>query len=421
MLKQSFGIKTHLGRVKEYNSDAVIDFAIDNGHVFVVCDGHDGENGNGSLAARLTADSIKKYFSNRNYKDIAKALTNAITFANYTVNEQKQKDPRCVGMASTIAVLINYENKVYYAYAGDSRIAIFKNNKLTQLTKDHLSNNNNPFEAEVTNMVGLNPEIKFGVCRTPVDVADNDIFLLSTDGLTDIVSPIEISQILDDDNTSAEHKCQLLIDRANQNGGDDNISVAVIEFHNITNNKKTIKISKKTIKTIFTVLALLAIAFSAYLTVKWFVNKEPEQPLIINNSTNSQQNNNDNEYTELLKKEKEIGEKIKTDKTKVTVTKVEGTLYDYKIEPGDNLYRIAIRFGVTQKQLTELNGTKAENLKVGAILNIPIRCIHTVTSGESYSLICDKYIIEKKRIGQANNINTSLPLKVGQELVIPVK
>ncbi len=64
-LNYSFGSITQLGKQQDFNSDAIIEFSILDGHVFVICDGHDGDEGHGALAAKLTADSIKKYFHNR--------------------------------------------------------------------------------------------------------------------------------------------------------------------------------------------------------------------------------------------------------------------------------------------------------------------------------------------------------------------
>ncbi len=93
----------------------------------------------------------------------------------------------------------------------------------------------------------------------------------------------------------------------------------------------------------------------------------------------------------------------------------------HKVGSGENLYRIAIRYGVTQVQLKEINGSKAEKLKAGSNLTIPVKALHTVEQGESYSTLSDKYNVKIDRICTANNISASKPLKPGQKLIIPFK
>jgi len=68
----SSGSKTQAGSAKEFNTDAMVDFTILDGHVFAVCDGHDGVNGHGALSSKLVTESIKKYlvFIKSNFKFI---------------------------------------------------------------------------------------------------------------------------------------------------------------------------------------------------------------------------------------------------------------------------------------------------------------------------------------------------------------
>jgi LysM repeat protein len=93
--------------------------------------------------------------------------------------------------------------------------------------------------------------------------------------------------------------------------------------------------------------------------------------------------------------------------------------YSHKISYGENLYRLAIRFNLTQKKLTELNGNKAKSLVAGSILKIPVKALHKVESGESLSVISDEYNVKIKTICQATEISKTAVLKVGMMLIIP--
>ena len=228
----SSGNITHPGLVKEFNSDSILDFTIPDGHVFLVCDGHEGPGGHAALASKLTSESIKKYFYNRSYKDVNHALTNAVTYANYTVYEQSVKEEKYNGIGSTLAIIIYRDNKVYYAYAGDSRIYLYNDQKLQALTRDHVVDPQNVKESEVNVLIGANKDIRFGVSKNPLAVNENDLFLLCTDGLTDALTEDEITEVLSDPNMSPEHKCLILNQRVVDKGGDDNVSIQIIEFVN---------------------------------------------------------------------------------------------------------------------------------------------------------------------------------------------
>jgi protein phosphatase len=278
-LHLSFGSFTDAGQVNEFNTDALIEFKIADGHVFIVCDGHNGEHGHGALAAKLIVESIKKYFYNRTYKDMAKALTNAITFANVALFEQAQKDEKYKGMASTLAILIYYENKIYYAYAGDSRIYLYRNAKLQPLTRDHVDDPLNAIGADVKVLIGRSKDIKFGVCKTPIQIVEDDIFLLCTDGLTDQVTDTEIEEIIGDVDKAPEHKAKNLIDLADEKGGNDCVSVQVVEFAQVIELQKPkpkMKINinfKLMLYWVLGTVALVALGFGGYKGYEAFKNR----------------------------------------------------------------------------------------------------------------------------------------------------
>lgn len=424
-LSLSFGSKTDAGKTKQYNSDAIIDFPIEDGHVFVVCDGHDGEQGHGALAAKLTAESIKKYFYNKTYKDLQKALTNAITFANYSVYEQSQKDEKYQGMGSTIAVLIVKGSKVYYAYAGDSRIYKLINKKLQPLTRDHVEDVENPKSSPVSVLIGRAKDIKFGVCKQPLTVNEGDHFLLCSDGLTDVLSDKDIEQILVDENTSAEHKAINLVDASNEKEGADNISVYNIDFNKpvVVEKVKTTKISKKTIVIAVVTLLVLLIASVLFVNKDKFVLVEKENIEIIPADKNAEIPIEEKNYAEnqtmdikVLENQAEELEYESIEPQSLNET----IYYKHHVQYGENLYRLGLRYNIPQQTIIEINKSKATNLVAGSYLQIPVTAIYTVKAGDSYSVVSDKFNVKISVIKKANKIDNNQPFTAGQELIIPL-
>lgn len=435
-LNYSFGQNTQLGKDKEFNTDAVLEFPIPNGHVFLVCDGHDGDEGHGALASKLTAESIKKYFFNKNYKDTLHALTNAVTFANFSVFEQAEKDPKYKNIGSTIAILIYRNGKVYYAYAGDSRIYLHKDGKLKALTLDHVDDKYNPAESEVNILLGKEKDIKFGVCKAPFQVAVNDRFVLCTDGLTDVVSNDEISEVVGDHNTSPDHKAMLLMQKVDENAGSGNASIQVIEFddkHKVP--RGSIK-TKQIINIIAIVLGIGVIGIGAFLSYNYFSNRpskstteapkkikkeipiidipEPEEkavPVVEDKKTETKD-----------KVEASKPEAVKPESKPAIESKVVGDQFFYhQVQFGENLYRLSLRYGVSQEELKKINGSKAVNLIAGNSLKVPVRAVHVVKKGESYSVLSDKYNIKIDIICRANKLDRNQPLSEGEKVAIPFK
>jgi protein phosphatase len=419
-----YGSKTNNGLVKEFNTDSIIEFEIPNGHVFVVCDGHDGPDGHGALASKLTTESIKKYFFNRSYKDIIKALTNAITFANITLFEQTKKDSKYNGIGSTIAILIYFNKNIYYAYAGDSRIYVLRDDELQPLTRDHVNNPDNPIDDEVNIFIGKDKNIKFGVCKKPLTANVNDVYMLCTDGLTDKLTKDDIVEVLSDKDKSSEHKCLDLIDLANEKGGEDCVSVQVIDFSEKITKPKI----KKTLKTKYIILGILSIViasvigffeFNDDLSQKEEVVVEEQSDIIQEPEISDKLVVEEPTIEEDIEQDNSVDEKEKNEEVN-NIEDNQEVFYNHKIKYGENLYRIAIRYNTTQLKLIEINGDRAKRLVAGTTIKIPVKAIHTVQSGESFSSISDKYKIKIRAICVANKLEKENPLKLGQKLIIPL-
>ena len=126
---------TDKGMVRSRNEDYLGYFDTVNGHIFVVCDGIGGLPC-GDKAAQTVVNSVKFFFSNFYYRDVHKALEDALDYAQNRMAEEARTDRECAGMGCTVVLALVRYNKVYYAHMGDSRIYFMHNRKLQQLTQD---------------------------------------------------------------------------------------------------------------------------------------------------------------------------------------------------------------------------------------------------------------------------------------------
>ena len=447
-----FGNLSDTGKVKEHNKDAFIDFKINNGHGFVVCNGIDGKEGGGAIASKIATNSIKQYFINKNYTDILKALTNAILFANYEIFNQAQKNNKYKDMGTTIVVVIFVKNEIYYAYAGNSRLYIYRNNNLQGLTKDHTivqnlidkgeitanEAKNHPDKDKLFNFLGLKKEIKFGICKQAVKVENEDMLLLCTDGLTDMMSDNDIQNILKDGNSSVQHKTLNLINKANENGGKDNTTVQLIRFFDASLNQSlelddNNKNSKKSFtKYLLGIIITIAVILGAYFIYNnYFSNSNKNQiTSILKNkkipkkikasNTNKDKKNISDSLNKPTTSDTKIIEKKNNPETS-GVKKPEQTKLTYTLKQGDNFYRLGIRFNVTVSKLEEINSIKATHLRAHQKVIIPLTAIHTIKKGETLSHISNKYNIKQNLILKANKLTNDKKLKVGAKLYIPLQ
>lgn len=427
-INYTFGSMTQLGSEQSFNTDAIIDFPIVEGHVFLVCDGHNGDEGHGALAAKLTAESIKKYFYNKSYKDMLSALTNAVSFANYAVNSQAQKDTKYRNIGATLAILIFKNQKIYYAYAGDSRIYLYKNEQLKALTLDHVEDRYKPSSSEVNVLIGRNKDIKFGVCKTPLQASEDDCFLICTDGLSDVLDNHEIVNIIGDKDTSPDHKALLLVQKVQDKQGKDNVSAYVVEFSGKTVEHKPQTTKKNTKILLFAILGIVMV-LGVIFGIKFFktddqqeknqVQVASEKEEIFATEDLAMEDTVSEEVSQPTELEPEkIEEKVQINKEKIA-DNTQTVFFQHKIQYGENLYRISLRYGVSQQKIIDLNGELAKKFIAGEKLKIPIKAIHMVKKGESYSILSDKYNVKIESICRANQLDKNQSLSEGAKMLIP--
>lgn len=236
-LKLSYFGLSDVGLVRDHNEDAW--GAIPKKGLFLLADGMGGHQA-GEVAAQKTierlAELVKKDFSGK----AEEHLRQAIKKTNAYIYQQSLKDEALSGMGTTVCCLFLNDDLAICGHVGDSRIYLFRQKQLYQLTQDHSLVNEllemqavNPREADIfsykhilTKAIGTNPNVDPTVKASPVFL--EDLFLLCSDGLTNLVSDEEIQKILSKSD-SLEENCNSLVELAKKHGGSDNITVLLIK------------------------------------------------------------------------------------------------------------------------------------------------------------------------------------------------
>ncbi len=232
-----------VGKARDINEDF---YYISDGQtylkLYILADGMGGYNG-GEIASKLATISVKGYIeSNFNKIEhtkeaIIELIKNAIEYANMVVYEKAKECEELSNMGTTIEVLVIYNNKLFIGHIGDSRIYRIRKNIIRKLTEDHsyvqeLVKDGTITKEEAKNHPKKNMLMKALGCTPYVepDLAikgflKDDIVIMCSDGLTNMLSEEEIYSIVLQkvDNTS-----NILINRANELGGYDNITVIVV-------------------------------------------------------------------------------------------------------------------------------------------------------------------------------------------------
>lgn len=233
---------TDKGIVRENNQDFFAAEKLSENVAFaIVCDGMGGANA-GNIASKIATETITAYIK-KSYRQslssiaLENILRGALVSANAEVYEASKKNKEQAGMGTT-AVLAFIDNQMgYVLHVGDSRAYLMEEGNLIQLTTDHSMVQSlvdsgeitadqakvHPKKNIITRALGINKEVV--VDLDVFDLNENTALLLCTDGLTNFVSEDLIKTELTDINDTI---VQRLIQRANDNGGADNITAVVV-------------------------------------------------------------------------------------------------------------------------------------------------------------------------------------------------
>ncbi|MDR2148785.1 MAG: Stp1/IreP family PP2C-type Ser/Thr phosphatase [Tannerella sp.] len=208
--------------------------------VAVLADGMGGYEG-GEVASGMMVNTVCAD-SGKLLKDSPlKWLKNAVAKANAMIYDAAQRSR--IVMGTTCTILLVWKRKLYCAHIGDSRLYLLENNKLQQMTTDHtlvgeMLRQKKITEAEaalhqqrnvLVKAVGTKPDVKPDVFKIKQTIKPGSRFMLCSDGVYDMLSDVEIGQILS--GKSIRESVSSLIANAREKGGYDNLTVTVIEIN----------------------------------------------------------------------------------------------------------------------------------------------------------------------------------------------
>lgn len=242
---------THVGRVRHNNEDAVGENA-ELGLV-VLADGMGGYNAGeiaSGLAVATILDAVQRRWPKVKVGQVdaatghtaeALALREAVTLAHQTIHGVAASQPQCAGMGTTVVAAQFVDDRVVVAHVGDSRLYRLRKGRLEQLTRDHslveelVARGHYSREEAlqlvrknvITRALGVEEEVTVDLLEEAVEVGD--VFLLCSDGLTDMVPDPYIATLIGDPPRPLPEAVESLIDAALDAGGRDNVSVILAQ------------------------------------------------------------------------------------------------------------------------------------------------------------------------------------------------
>lgn len=236
--------QTDVGRKRNTNQDYAGLFENQAGvSLAILADGMGGHQA-GDVASQMAVNNLGERWQESSLETSEKAaqwLIKEIQDENEKIYQKGQSQPEYLGMGTTIVSAVLLDQSFVLANIGDSRAYLVRNNQLLQLTEDHSLVNELVKSGEITREMAANHPRKNVLTRSlgmpgmvEVDVTNHlwvpdDYILLCSDGLTNMVSEEEILAVVLSERSLSE-KVDILITRANEAGGADNITVLVIHF-----------------------------------------------------------------------------------------------------------------------------------------------------------------------------------------------
>jgi protein phosphatase len=239
--------RSDTGRVRAHNEDAV--FCDAGKGLAILADGMGGHQG-GAVAANLLIEQLSASLARADFRKSGVETTLAlhIEAAHQEIRKVSMKNPALKGMGSTLVAGIFITESLWLAHVGDSRCYLWRDNRLTQLTRDHSLVQESldqglltledarffPFRNILVRAMGVE-----GVAQPTInryDIRLGDLYLFSSDGLHEMLEAAEIARVLRQ-NAYLPEIASALIDAANIQGGEDNVSVILARVENQTQRK----------------------------------------------------------------------------------------------------------------------------------------------------------------------------------------
>lgn len=244
ILKAAFHGLTDVGLMREHNEDSIL-WDTDLG-MALLADGMGGHNA-GEVASAMAVEQVRaalrEAFLARDCEDKAdcsEVVRQAIHTANQRIWDASQENAECAGMGTTLVLALLHDGDMVTAHVGDSRIYRLRDGVLEQITSDHslvqeLVDNGYLSQEEaklsvsrnlITRALGIGAEVEVEVSQEPAQ--PGDLYLLCSDGLSDMVTDSEMGAILQEPDPDLDETARRLVDLANRKGGNDNISVILM-------------------------------------------------------------------------------------------------------------------------------------------------------------------------------------------------
>jgi len=214
----------------------------ENGYLFVLCDGMGGANA-GEVASELACNWMARdYYSlPQAGEETQKALSHIISEINSKIHKLTREHEQYMGMGTTLVSALFRDGKVFVNSVGDSRVYLYRDNNLQQITEDQsevwdlfkigaISKDDiraHPRNHILKMAIGIDEAVEIN--QYEMETQQGDIYLLCSDGLSDMVPDSDIQSTLSA-RKSLKRKARQLVKEANRNGGRDNISVVLIQI-----------------------------------------------------------------------------------------------------------------------------------------------------------------------------------------------
>jgi PPM family protein phosphatase len=238
--------ETDVGSVRDHNEDTI--GCDENIALAVLADGMGGHRG-GEMASAITVSTILETVTEKlkklksgdsddttGYSVESLAVHDAVTLANKNVHDSSQANAQYRGMGTTVVVVLFYDNRFTVAHVGDSRLYRLRDLELEQITRDHSlmqelidrgfytseQARNSLNKNLVTRAIGIDASVQIDIQEDTAMV--DDIYLLCSDGVTDMIEDQLIKSTIIDNENDLEKAAIEIIRLANEHGGKDNIS-----------------------------------------------------------------------------------------------------------------------------------------------------------------------------------------------------
>ena len=231
----SYAVASDTGRRRRRNEDSYVVAP----PLFAIADGMGGAQA-GEVASKLAASALEGGTT----EDLGgpARVEALIQEANRRIFDRASTDPTASGMGTTMTVALVEGMRVVIGHVGDSRAYLVRGDSMEQLTEDHSLVNElvksgklteeeahiHPQRSVITRAVGTDPNVD--VDAFTIDAEDGDVFLICSDGLTDMVGDVDILELVDRNRGDLEKAVRSLVQFANKEGGEDNITAVAFSI-----------------------------------------------------------------------------------------------------------------------------------------------------------------------------------------------